>query len=68
MLHEAELAACAWLIVGTVERVGTRSRRQVIEVLGGLGLEESDAETVIAYALAEKLLVADGDTLRAVQP
>jgi hypothetical protein len=68
MLDDSQLATYAQGFAAALRVIGPASQGQVVgRMLRVLRLDVRDAESVIAYALANGILEVDGDLLRAVK-
>jgi hypothetical protein len=65
-MEDAELATYAKGIAGALRVIGPTPRGQVLGMLAALHLLPREQHAVVAYALANGILGADGDDLRAV--
>jgi hypothetical protein len=65
-MDEADLATYAKGIAGALRVIGATPREQVLGMLAALHLLPREQHAVIAYALANGILGAEGDDLRAV--
>jgi hypothetical protein len=65
MLPEDQLRAHARTASLVLSMHGPSSPHRVMRLLRKLGLDESDAADVVAYGLAERVIVTAGERLRA---
>jgi hypothetical protein len=65
-VEEAELATYAKGMAGALRALGPTPREQVHGMLAGLHLLPHEQQAVVEYGLANGILCAEGDNLRAV--
>jgi hypothetical protein len=65
VLDDSDLSSYAASVAFTISRIGPVSHVRLARMLRGLGLTDAQAASVIAFAVARRALIEDGELLRA---
>jgi hypothetical protein len=67
-MEAADLATYAKGMAGALRVIGPTPRERVLAMLAALDLLPHEPPVVVEYALANGILIAEGDDLRAANP